>query len=242
MREGRREEKEERNGSFPLSSALQYELRQADAGYFTEILKVVHLHHRVRDRIQDISDVEGSGDIGARGAPVPVVVLGVLHLFRALMGDSALIVKSVLKAKVVDVGALEGEISVEGFRAFAIDVSVLDFLGDLIEADGDDEELFFSVEEEGFVVIQGWAVCATVTNHDLGLFDGIFDVAHIKQGDLQTKDGGVVDCSRSVNEIRINGGIDFFSDPNDMGLIVGMQVFGIPGDLEFSKDPWVERV
>jgi hypothetical protein len=31
-REGRREEKEERKGGSPLSSALQYELRQADAG------------------------------------------------------------------------------------------------------------------------------------------------------------------------------------------------------------------
>ena len=71
-REGRREEKEERKGGFPLSSALQYELREADAGYLAEIPKVVHLYHRVGDRVQHITDEKGPGDIGAGGSPVPI--------------------------------------------------------------------------------------------------------------------------------------------------------------------------
>jgi len=44
---------------------LEYELRECDAGNIAEIREVIHFYHRVRNRIQDVTDVKRSGDIGA---------------------------------------------------------------------------------------------------------------------------------------------------------------------------------
>ena len=110
-----------------------------------EIYQTVHFYHGAGDGIQGIADIQGSCDVGVGGTPVPGV-LCLLQVLRGLMGDASSEFKPVFKAQPVDIGTLEGERPGKISRSITLDVLVFDFLGDLVHAHRDDQQVFFSVE------------------------------------------------------------------------------------------------